>query len=62
MLRRHARLTLVHDNHWATDSAAIAGDKNGSMMVIDVHAHEFADASCSAEFSKVIHEATWIAG
>lgn len=61
MLRRHARLAPVHDDHWSTDSASIAGDKNGAMVVVDVHAHEFADATSPAKLPEVVYEAAWIA-
>jgi hypothetical protein len=45
--------SIFDNDSWSTDTPAIACNMNGTMVMIDVDANEFAKASSSSELAKV---------
>lgn len=60
MFRCNPRPTIFNDDHRSADTASIAGNMNGSVVMIDIDAHELADASRSSNFAKLCDKAGWI--
>ena len=52
----HARLPALDNDHWTTDTATIASNIDCTMVVIDVHAHKFAEPPSTAEGPEVRHK------
>ena len=58
MLRGHTRQAFVHDDHRATNTAAIARDKDRTVMIVDVHAHKFTNTACTSKLAEVVNESS----
>ena len=58
----NAWLTSLHNDHRAANPPAITGNEHGTMVVIDVHAHELANSSRSPQFAERGNEVGGIAG
>lgn len=57
MLRHNLRPAAFDDDHGPADSSAIARDEHGPVVMVDVHADEFAEPSCPSQSSEVADEA-----
>src|SRR5688572_12886818 len=62
MFRRHSGTAILDDNSRATDTAAIAGNVDSTVMVVGENAHKFAEASRSSELSKLANKSSRIFG
>lgn len=47
---------MFHNNHRSTDPSAITCNMKRFMVMIDIHANEFAESTRSSKLSKVIDE------
>lgn len=56
------RFAVLDDDHWPTDSPSVASNVDCPLVVVDVHANEFVDLSCSPQFSKIVDKASRITG
>ena len=62
MFRCDLRASILNDDRRPANTATIAGNMNGVMMMIDVDAHKLAKAPGSAKISKLCHKSRRIPG
>jgi hypothetical protein len=60
MLRGDFRLPVLDNDHWSTNSAAVTGNVDRVVVVIDVHAHKFTESPCSPQLPEVCDKASGI--
>lgn len=51
---------MLDYDHGTADPPSIAGDEHRPMVVIDIHAHEFAESAGPAQLPEITDKARWI--
>jgi hypothetical protein len=62
MIRGNLRSSAFHNDHGSTNATAVTGDMHGSVMIIDIDAHEFAETARPSKLSKIRNKARRISG
>jgi hypothetical protein len=62
MIRGNLRSSTFHNDHGSTNATAVTSDMHGSVMIIDIDAHKFAEMACPSKLSKVRNKARRISG
>ena len=52
---------IFHNDHGTADTSPVAGNVNGTVVVVDIYANELAKPSSSSKPPEVVDEATWVA-
>ena len=56
MLKGNPWPSILHNNSWSTNPSAVASDMNSTVVVVDIYADKFAEASSSSELAKLSDE------
>lgn len=56
MLKGNPWLPILHNNGWSTNPSTVASDMNSTVVVVDIYADKFAEASSSSELAKLSDE------
>jgi hypothetical protein len=61
MLRSHSGLLVLNNDHRPANAPTIARDVYCAVVMVDVHAHEFANVARTSQFAEVRDKPCWVA-